>query len=161
MKGPEICESKPYGRASDVWSMGVILFELAALEMPFQAPSLPLLIHRICNTEPDYVKKVEENYSKNLVEFIKSMLHKNPDKRPSVKEIIKTEFVKGHISKLLSYTIKVGTGGVEAVLYPSILEKKPNVNILYPSSDAKKDTTVVAFPSSTSTTNESSDQQVG
>jgi len=38
---PEICEGKPYGKKSDVWSLGVILYELLTLEVPFQAQSLP------------------------------------------------------------------------------------------------------------------------
>lgn len=68
---PEICESKPYGRASDVWSLGVVLFELAALEMPFQAPSLPMLVQRICYSEPPYsAAKLDSLYSSNLVGLV-------------------------------------------------------------------------------------------
>lgn len=63
---PEICESKPYGRSSDMWSLGVILFELACLELPFLAPSLPVLVHRICNTEPSY-DIIMKCYSKDLL----------------------------------------------------------------------------------------------
>jgi NIMA (never in mitosis gene a)-related kinase len=36
---PEICESKPHGRKSGVWLLGVVLHEIIALEMPFQAQS--------------------------------------------------------------------------------------------------------------------------
>ena len=40
------------------------------------------------------------------------MLEKKPDNRPYVKEVVKSDYVKGHISRLLSHTIKVGNGGV-------------------------------------------------
>eukprot|EP01031_Cornospumella_fuschlensis_P053239 gene53239-65028_t len=69
---PEICESKPYGRASDVWSLGVILFELMALEMPFQAQSLPALVHRIVSAEPPW-SVVEARYSPALVKLCRSL----------------------------------------------------------------------------------------
>lgn len=124
---PEICESKPYGRKSDVWSLGVVLFELSALEMPFQASSLPALVHRIVSTEPSYTK-VQSNYSTHLVELIKCMLLKNPDKRPTLKEIVKTDYIKTHISKLLSYTLKAGTGGAA----PSITPGQGNNMPMYP-----------------------------
>jgi serine/threonine protein kinase len=112
---PEICESKPYGRKSDVWSLGVVLYELLALEMPFQATSLPALVHRICSAEPNYTK-LEDRYSGALIALCKSLLFKNPDHRPSVNQVVRTDFIKDHISKLLSYTLKSGTGGVDGLI---------------------------------------------
>jgi serine/threonine protein kinase len=108
---PEICESKPYGRKSDVWSLGVVLYELLALEMPFQANSLPALVHRICSAEPSYTK-LETKYSSSLLSLCKTLLLKNADSRPEVGQIVRSDFIKDHISRLLSFTLKSGTGGV-------------------------------------------------
>jgi serine/threonine protein kinase len=38
---PEIWNSQPYGKKSDVWSLGILLHELVWLEVPFKAQSLP------------------------------------------------------------------------------------------------------------------------
>ena len=51
---PEICDSRPYGRKSDVWSLGCILFELTSLELPFQANSLPALIVKVITSNFKY-----------------------------------------------------------------------------------------------------------
>ncbi len=34
---PEICEERPYSFKSDVWALGCIMYELAALKTPFRA----------------------------------------------------------------------------------------------------------------------------
>jgi len=40
---PEVVQSQPYSLSTDVWSMGVMLYEMCALRPPFDAKSLPML----------------------------------------------------------------------------------------------------------------------
>ena len=44
---PEIVQSQPYTLSTDVWSMGVMLYEMCALKPPFDAPSLHMLSMKI------------------------------------------------------------------------------------------------------------------
>jgi NIMA (never in mitosis gene a)-related kinase len=44
---PEIVENKPYSFKTDIWSLGVILYEMCALKPPFDGNSLPYLAMRI------------------------------------------------------------------------------------------------------------------
>lgn len=44
---PEIIENKPYTGKSDIWSLGVILYELCMLKPPFDADSLHFLALKI------------------------------------------------------------------------------------------------------------------
>lgn len=44
---PEIIESKPYSFKGDIWSMGVVLYELCKKKQPFDANSLHLLALKI------------------------------------------------------------------------------------------------------------------
>ena len=108
---PEICESAPYGQSSDVWSLGVVTFELMALELPFQANSLPALVNRIISVPPNW-QIIPKHYSKNLLDLSSSMLDKKPTSRPSLQQVVSTNFLKAHISKLLSYTLSNNSGGV-------------------------------------------------
>ena len=43
----EILEGKSYDSSSDIWSLGVILYEMVAFKFPFIANSLPMLSVKI------------------------------------------------------------------------------------------------------------------
>lgn len=58
---PELVQSNAYSFSTDVWSMGVILYELVALKVPFDAPSLQMLAIKI--TRGAYAPLTSYNYS--------------------------------------------------------------------------------------------------
>jgi NIMA (never in mitosis gene a)-related kinase len=82
---PEIVQNKPYSFKSDIWSLGVLLYELCALKMPFNARSLPKLSLNIIKGQ---YSSVPLHYSKDLKELVNSMLQLDPIKRPSIAEIL-------------------------------------------------------------------------
>lgn len=44
---PEICHGRPYDAKSDVWSLGVVLYEMMCLSHPFQGNNMKDLIDKI------------------------------------------------------------------------------------------------------------------
>lgn len=49
--GPEVCESKPYSYASDIWALGCVLYEMCALKHAFTASNLLGLVFKIVQHE--------------------------------------------------------------------------------------------------------------
>eukprot|EP00961_Rhodomonas_salina_P144539 1946285-Rhodomonas_salina.1 len=45
---PEICEGKSYNNKSDIWSLGIVLYELCTLRCPFDASNLNGLVSSLC-----------------------------------------------------------------------------------------------------------------
>ena len=44
---PEMVEGKPYSTKADIWALGVILYHMTSLKLPFDANSLPVLALKI------------------------------------------------------------------------------------------------------------------
>ena len=86
---PEIVKNSPYSFKTDVWSLGVLLYQMCALKMPFDADSLPNLSKKILKAE---YKDIPNNYSDNLKNLIRSLLQVEPKNRPTVKEILSKIF---------------------------------------------------------------------
>lgn len=100
---PEIIESKPYNFKSDIWSLGVMLYEICALKPPFDASSLHLLAMKIVrgNYSP-----VAPHYSRDLKGLVSQMLTVDPNRRPSINQILRLPFIKEKIKAFLTETVQ-------------------------------------------------------
>ena len=65
---PEIVENKPYSYKTDIWSLGIILYEMCTLKPAFDANSLPQLAKKI--TKGVY-KRLPSQFSQKLRDLVK------------------------------------------------------------------------------------------
>lgn len=96
---PEIIQDKPYSFKSDIWSLGILLYEMTMLKMPFEASSLPMLSLKIIrgNYSP-----ISATVSKELKYLIQSLIQLDIKKRPSIYGILKHNLVKSRIKNFLN-----------------------------------------------------------
>lgn len=72
---PEIIEGKTYSFASDIWSLGVILYEMCALKPPFNSESLHFLALKIISGK---FNNIPSKFSSEIKSLINSMLCVDP-----------------------------------------------------------------------------------
>eukprot|EP01022_Parablepharisma_sp_SALTPOND_P019674 TRINITY_DN3403_c0_g1_i1.p2 TRINITY_DN3403_c0_g1~~TRINITY_DN3403_c0_g1_i1.p2 ORF type:complete len:489 (-),score=57.36 TRINITY_DN3403_c0_g1_i1:179-1645(-) len=94
---PEIIEGRPYKYESDVWALGVLLYELCALRPPFDAPSMPALALKIVRGN---YSSISPQFSRELKELLGELLQVDPSKRPSVEDILNKPVIKRQIRKV-------------------------------------------------------------
>lgn len=95
---PEIWKYQKYGKESDIWALGVILYEICCLQYPFPANELDELEKKVLN---DKIQRVPNGVNKDFVELFMKMLKKDPSKRPTIEEIIYSDVFQNNTSKHL------------------------------------------------------------
>ena len=84
---PEIFSNIPYSYKSDIWSFGVLLYQMTNFKMPFEAyNNISELGQKI--KAGNFEKINNENYSVDLKNLIYDMLQVNPEKRPTLNDIL-------------------------------------------------------------------------
>jgi Tol biopolymer transport system component len=78
---PEQLEGKPVDHRSDIFSFGVILYEMATGQRPFRGDSAASLIAAILASDPVPVRVLQPSVAPALERIILTALEKNPEER--------------------------------------------------------------------------------
>lgn len=82
---PEQCNGQDYNEKSDIWSLGIILYEMAALSPPFMATNQLSLALKI---KEGNFKRIPDKYSGELMRVIDWMLQVEAAERPNVEDLL-------------------------------------------------------------------------
>jgi ligand-binding sensor domain-containing protein/tRNA A-37 threonylcarbamoyl transferase component Bud32 len=85
---PEQVSSAEFGFPGDIYSLGVIFYEMATGDLPFVGESTLEVMKQILNEEPIPPATVNPDLGKDLNDMILKMMGKNPARRPTAGELL-------------------------------------------------------------------------
>jgi len=90
---PEIWRVMPYDGKSDMWGLGCVIYEAAALRPPFRAEDMEGLAHKVCVGRYHRIPPI---FSKELSDVIGLLLQVNPRHRPTPAQFLWLPLVRKH-----------------------------------------------------------------
>ena len=85
---PEVFSGE-YGKECDVWSLGVMLFQLSSGECPFQGKNIQEMKSKILKE----TVKIPDHLSEELKDLLLKMLEKDPSKRITLVELLSHQWI--------------------------------------------------------------------
>jgi eukaryotic-like serine/threonine-protein kinase len=80
---PEQINEEPPSVQSDIYSMGVVMYELLTGKLPFRAENSVAMINKILNEDPVPIETLRPDLPEALIEIVKRAMHKDPKVRYS------------------------------------------------------------------------------
>lgn len=93
-----MCNQQEYTTKVDIWALGVLLFELIELQVPFLGRDEFQIIKQIKNCE---APPTADRAGDELKELVSSLMTYEPEKRPTITEVLKTPIISQALTNLL------------------------------------------------------------
>ena len=113
---PEMLLKKGYDTRVDIWAIGILIFELMVGRPPFKADAQHSMEDNIVNLRINWPNTMNL-LAKNLITKI---LKKEPDQRPSLKEILEHQFILSYVDNPTSRLISPS----EVIIKPFVISKQ-------------------------------------
>ena len=94
---PEEMKGRPHDAKSDIWLLGELLYQLLTFKMPFNTDTKSLSFHKNYNYYP-----LPKIYSEGIKDILKKCLIVEPEKRPTIKDILQLPIIKDRINNFLN-----------------------------------------------------------
>lgn len=78
---PEQIRGEKVDKRTDIWSFGIVLYEMLTGERPFQGQYLPAVIYSVLNEDPSFPDSDDANDAEPLYRIVGRCLEKNRDDR--------------------------------------------------------------------------------
>jgi formylglycine-generating enzyme required for sulfatase activity len=118
---PEQARGKDVDHRTDIWSFGVVLYEMIAGQLPFKGDNEQAVVYSILNEGVEPLKKLRSDVSEELQQIVFRTLEKDPKKRyQSAHEVLQ------HLKKLSDRDEGSGAKIVDARALLQLL-KRPKI----------------------------------
>ena len=94
---PELVQNRPYNNKSDIWALGIILYELTTLGHAFVGKSMSDLGSNILKGK---FPPIPDNYSPELAALIDGMLQSDPRRRPHIQAIVSSRYIRDALERM-------------------------------------------------------------
>ncbi|KAM9855681.1 calcium/calmodulin-dependent protein kinase IGb [Aulostomus maculatus] len=96
---PEVLAQKPYSKAVDCWSIGVITYILLCGYPPFYEESESRLFSKIMKAQYEFDSPFWDEISESAKDFIRNMMQKNPHMRYSTEQALRHPWIIGKTAR--------------------------------------------------------------